>query len=140
MKPTPSGRPIDGSPLSISPDDGDALVGEVEQVDGDDADDDGDERAGHHGREAPQGEHDDERHHADDQRPRLGVAEVAEEAPELLEEVAVLFSMPNSLGTWPMMIVRARPMMKPLSTGSEMKLARKPSRSRPATERRRRRS
>ena len=32
-----------------------------------------------------------------------------------------------------MMIVRARPMMKPLSTGSEMKLARNPSRSNPAT-------
>jgi hypothetical protein len=30
------------------------------------------------------------------------------------------------------MIVSASPMMKPLSTGSEMKLARKPSRSRPA--------
>ena len=30
------------------------------------------------------------------------------------------------------MIVRARPMMKPLSTGSEMKLARNPSRSNPA--------
>ena len=43
------------------------------------------------------------------------------------------FSMPNSFGTWPMMIVSARPTMKPLSTGSEMKLARKPSRSSPAT-------
>ena len=42
------------------------------------------------------------------------------------------FSMPNSFGTWPMMIVRARPMMKPLSTGSEMKLARNPRRSSPA--------
>ena len=30
------------------------------------------------------------------------------------------------------MIVSASPMMKPLSTGSEMKLARKPSRSSPA--------
>ena len=43
------------------------------------------------------------------------------------------FSTPNSFGTWPMMIVSARPTMKPLSTGSEMKLARKPSRSSPAT-------
>ena len=70
-------------------DDGDALVGEVEQVDGDHADDDGDERAGHDGCVAPQGDHDDERHHADDQRPGVRVAEVAEEAPELLEEVAL---------------------------------------------------
>ena len=41
-------------------------------------------------------------------------------------------SMPNSFGSWPTMIVSARPMMKPFSTGSEMKLARNPSRSRPA--------
>ena len=31
------------------------------------------------------------------------------------------------------MIVKARPMMKPLSTGSEMKLAMKPSRATPNT-------
>jgi len=43
------------------------------------------------------------------------------------------FSIPNSFGTWPIITVRARPMMNPLSTGSEMKLARKPSRSSPAT-------
>ena len=41
-------------------------------------------------------------------------------------------SMPIRSGTWPMMIVSARPTMKPLMTGSEMKLARKPRRSRPA--------
>ena len=41
-------------------------------------------------------------------------------------------STPNSFGSWPAMIVSARPTMKPLSTGSEMKLARKPSRSSPA--------
>ena len=39
--------------------------------------------------------------------------------------------MPNSFGTWPMMIVRARPTMKPLSTGSEIRLARNPSAGRP---------
>src|SRR4029450_11331180 len=39
---------------------------------------------------------------------------------------------PNSLGSCPTTIVRARPMMKPLSTGSEMKLATKPSRASPA--------
>jgi hypothetical protein len=41
-------------------------------------------------------------------------------------------STPSSLGTWPMMMVSARPMMKPFSTGSEMKLARNPSRATPA--------
>ena len=43
------------------------------------------------------------------------------------------FSTPNSFGSWPTMIVSARPTMKPFSTGSEMKLATKPSRSSPAT-------
>ena len=42
-------------------------------------------------------------------------------------------STPNSFGSWPTMIVSARPTMKPLSTGSEMKSARKPRRSSPAT-------
>ena len=41
-------------------------------------------------------------------------------------------STPSSPGTWPMMIVSASPTMKPLSTGPEMKLARKPRRSAPA--------
>ena len=45
------------------------------------------------------------------------------------------FSTPNSFGSWPTMIVSARPTMKPLSTGSEMKLARKPSREQPGAER-----
>ena len=41
--------------------------------------------------------------------------------------------MPSRAGTWPMMIVRARPMMKPLSTGSEMNEAMKPNLSTPAS-------
>ena len=40
---------------------------------------------------------------------------------------------PRRAGTWPTMIVSARPTMKPFSTGSEMRLATKPSRARPAT-------
>jgi hypothetical protein len=43
------------------------------------------------------------------------------------------FSTPKSFGNCPTMIVRARPMMNPFITGSEMKLARKPRRSSPAT-------
>ena len=43
------------------------------------------------------------------------------------------FDTPRSLGTWPIMMVMARPMMKPLSTGSEMKLATNPRRANPAT-------
>ena len=56
-----------------------------------------------------------------------------DELPGLLEEVAACLRLiPNSFGSWPMMIVSARPMMKPLSTGWLMKSARKPRRSRPA--------
>jgi hypothetical protein len=40
---------------------------------------------------------------------------------------------PNIFGSWPAMMVRARPMMKPFITGSEMKEARNPNRARPAT-------
>ena len=43
------------------------------------------------------------------------------------------FGIPKSFGTWPMMIVSARPTMNPFSTGSEMKFARKPRRRSPAT-------
>ena len=72
--------------------------------------------------------------HADDERGTLGVAELGDDVPELLEEVAARPSRRRTAsGSWPTMIVSARPTMKPLSTGSEMKLARKPSRSRPAT-------
>ncbi len=41
-------------------------------------------------------------------------------------------SIPNSLGTCPMMITSAMPTMKPLSTGSDTKLEMNPRRSRPA--------
>ena len=40
---------------------------------------------------------------------------------------------PSSAGTWPIMIVSARPTMKPLRTGAEMNDAMNPSRSSPAT-------
>jgi len=44
-----------------------------------------------------------------------------------------VFGTPNSLGSCPTMIVRASPIMNPFNTGSEMKFARKPRRSSPAT-------
>ena len=43
------------------------------------------------------------------------------------------FGTPKNFGTWPIMIVSASPTMKPLSTGSEMNEAMKPSRSSPAS-------
>jgi hypothetical protein len=42
------------------------------------------------------------------------------------------FSTPNRPGSWPAMMTSASPMMKPFSTGSEMKFAMNPSRRRPA--------
>ena len=41
--------------------------------------------------------------------------------------------IPSSFDSWPEMIVSAIPMMKPLSTGSEISVATKPSRNSPAT-------
>ena len=66
----------------------------------------------------------------------MRVAEVAEQPHSCSKKSPSVFSTPSSLGTWPMMIVSARPMMKPLSTGSEMKLARKPEAQQPGDERR----
>ena len=54
----------------------------------------------------------------------------------LLEEVAAALRDPEQLrGAGPMMIVSASPTMKPLSTGSEMKFARKPRRQETGDER-----
>ena len=75
--PRPVGQAERRQPAVDLADDRDTLVGEVEQLDGDDADDDGDERARHDRRAPSQGEHDAERHRADDERPAVGVAEVA---------------------------------------------------------------
>jgi hypothetical protein len=43
------------------------------------------------------------------------------------------FGTPSILGTWPTMMVSASPTMNPLSTGSEIRFARNPSRSTPAS-------
>ena len=114
-------------------DDLDALVGEVEELDDDDAEDDGDERAGDDRREAAQPEDDAPATARPTSSVRPCVSPRWVITPHSCSKKSPSsFSMPNSFGTWPMMMVRARPMMKPLSTGSEMKLARNPRRSSPA--------
>ena len=93
-----------------------------------------DERSGHERREPPQAKDDRERRQ---RRPRASRRCVSPRLPSRSQSCSKKspspFSTPKSFGTWPTMIVSARPTMKPLSTGSEMKLARKPSRSSPAT-------
>ena len=105
---------------------------EAEQHDDGDAEHDRHERAGHDRRDALERHHDRQRAGPTASVQPVGRAEPGEEAPELLEEVAVGSLDAEDLGSWPAMIVSARPTMKPFSTGSEMKLARKPNRRRPA--------
>ena len=63
----------------------------------------------------------------------VGVPEVGRGSqPCLLEEVALTSLDAEELGELSTMMVRARPMMNPLSTGSEMKLAMNPRRRIPA--------
>ena len=83
--------------------------------------------------ELAQQQEDGERDAADEYRPSTDVPELADDVPSWSKKSPEPFDTPRSLGTWPIMIVKARPMMKPLSTGSEMKLATKPRRARPAT-------
>ena len=54
------------------------------------------------------------------ERRPVGVAEGGRRGPRASRRSCRRPSTPNSLGNWPMMMVSARPTMKPLSTGSEM--------------------
>ena len=71
-------------------DDLDALVGEVEELDDDHAEDDGGERSGNDGCESTQPEHERQRRRPDEQCQAVRVAEVGDHPPQLLEEVALL--------------------------------------------------
>ena len=90
--------------------------------------------AGHDRREPAQAEHERQREQPDGERRGTGCRRGGRGSRQSCSKKSPSpFSTPNSFGTWPIMIVSARPMMNPLSTGSEMKLARNPSRSRPAS-------
>ena len=126
------GRPSEGRPISIGPTIA-ISSSSVEELDRDDREQDDDQRSRDRGRHPPEPEN---------QRERA--------APTARVVPCVSPRSPGSpiparrsrrrrprrrtaSGSVPTMIVSARPTMKPLSTGSEMKLARNPSRSRPAT-------
>ncbi len=70
-------------------DDRDALAVEIEQLHENHAEQHRDERRGDHGREPLQQEHEGERPEPDQRRAPLRIADVAEEVPQLAEEVAV---------------------------------------------------
>ena len=68
-------------------DDVHAVLVEVEDVDRGDPEGHRHERRRHHRQPALEAEHQGQRQHADGERPPLGVAEVRDQVPELLEEV-----------------------------------------------------
>ena len=70
---------------------------EVEQVHGEDAAQHGDERAGHGGRLLLEPDDDDQGREADEERDPTRPAEVAQQGPELLEEVALALLDPEQL-------------------------------------------
>jgi hypothetical protein len=71
-------------------DDRDAVLVEVEQPDGDDAKQHGDQRPRHHRRQLTEADDDGQRGEADEERGPARRAELAEHVPELLEEVPLL--------------------------------------------------
>ena len=79
-------------------DDGHPFVGEVERLDGQDAEEDDDERGGDRRRQPAETEQDDQRRETDGEGLPLGVAEVGDDVPHLLEEVVALSFDAEELG------------------------------------------
>ena len=97
-----SGSPNDGSPLVDVADDRDAVLVEVEQLDRGDPEQHGDERArARPARLSFRPRTSGERGDADEQRQPARVAELAEQVPELLEEVALALLDAEQLGQLP---------------------------------------
>ena len=125
------GSPVGNGPTTLTP-----YAAEVEQAaDGDPADED-DERARDPRRDHAQDEDRRDRQQADRQgrtgwcpaAPRSGLASwiwIGPLAP----------GTPSSLGSWPMMIVIARPKTKPVTTDFARKSEMNPSRAKPAARR-----
>jgi hypothetical protein len=78
-------------------DDRHALFVQVERDHGEHAGEHGDERTRHSGRDLAQDEHDRQRAEPDGERAPLGVVELGEHVPRLLEEVALLLLDPEQL-------------------------------------------
>jgi hypothetical protein len=114
-------------------DDRNAVRGQIEHLDRDDAEDDRYERGGHDGRNPPQTEDDEERRDPNQKRPSVRVAEMLRKIPELLEEVAL---SPLDAEQFRELAGDDRERKtddEPFRTGSEMKFATNPSRSRHAS-------
>jgi hypothetical protein len=61
----------------------------------------------------------------------VGIAELAEQIPRLLEEVPAPPSTPNRAGSWPTAMNSPSPNRNPVSTGFEIRSVIPPRRSRP---------
>ena len=84
----------------------------------------------------PQAEHEGERGDADRERRDVRVARASPSRSQSCSKKSPSpLSTPNSFGSWPTMIVSARPTMKPLSTGSEMKFGEEAEPQQPGHER-----
>ena len=129
-RPPAAGRP-GGARTSIGPTIATPLAVEMEHADRGDPEQHRHQGSRHQRQPPAQPEHDDQARDAHRERAPVGVAELAEQVPDLLKKSPPPLGTPNSLGSCPAMIVRASPTMKPLSTGSEMNDARKPSRAQP---------
>jgi hypothetical protein len=113
-------------------DDRDAVLVEVEQPDGDDAKQHGDQRPRHHRRQLTEADDDGQRGEADEERGPTRRAELAEHVPELLEEVPLLLPDTEQLRDLADDDRQGEPDDESLEHGPEMKLARNPSRAIPA--------
>jgi hypothetical protein len=95
-------------------DDRDPVPVEVEDRHRGDAEQHGDQRAGQHRQPAPEPEHDREADHADGRVGPLVWPSRVRNVQACWKKSPSPFGTPDSLGTWPTMIVRARPTMKAL--------------------------
>ena len=91
----------------------DAVVGQVEGDGGEDRDDHGDEHGRNLGKQPLEHEDEDQAEQADCERGRhrLAVGQPLGEAARLGMKPSASTEKPNSLGSWPTRIVRARPFM-----------------------------
>ena len=79
----------------IGPDDLDSVVVKAEHLDQDDPEQHGHERAGHRRSEAAQTDDQTERENANQQRQPVSVAQMRDDVPELLEEIAAALADPE---------------------------------------------
>jgi hypothetical protein len=82
-------------------DDGRAVPVQAEQVNEEDAEHDRDKRPGDHRSDPLESQDQRQRHQPDQQGQPVGLVELTEQVPELLEELAMAFGDPEQLGQLP---------------------------------------